>query len=254
MSESIDYYALVSLIITPMTLYYTCTRNEEEVEQQENIIPTTQQGNGTATGENDNQTLSNQEKRQIIADSIITKKVVESTDLSTREISSVRSLFGSNIGKDEKSEGSRILDSFRSAIQHSNRSVLFSDEIHTRDETDSYRNHDINDIEMQSMRTEMTKDKVCVDVDDNICKPKRYKRNIVARKLSHSLGNQGSDMDPVGCNICLMDFEVGEEIGWSRNPQCIHGFHKECIVDWLSVKNECPICRRDYMYQNKEDK
>lgn len=55
------------------------------------------------------------------------------------------------------------------------------------------------------------------------------------------------------CSICLRDFELGEEIGWSHNPDCVHGFHKRCIIEWLIMKNECPICRRQYVLQRNSE-
>ena len=49
------------------------------------------------------------------------------------------------------------------------------------------------------------------------------------------------------CSICLSKFEDGEEICFSPNPECSHSFHKECIVEWLMMHNECPYCRRNYL-------
>jgi len=49
------------------------------------------------------------------------------------------------------------------------------------------------------------------------------------------------------CEICLMDYEVGDEVCFSPNEECAHAFHKDCIVDWLLNKNSCPICRRNYL-------
>jgi hypothetical protein len=45
------------------------------------------------------------------------------------------------------------------------------------------------------------------------------------------------------CSICLEDYKVGEDIGWSRNPLCHHAFHKDCILEYLKAHNSCPICR-----------
>ncbi|KAF6135824.1 hypothetical protein GIB67_028143 [Kingdonia uniflora] len=43
-----------------------------------------------------------------------------------------------------------------------------------------------------------------------------------------------------GCVVCLDEFLHGMEI--TRMP-CHHIFHGECIVSWLHLKNECPLCR-----------
>lgn len=48
------------------------------------------------------------------------------------------------------------------------------------------------------------------------------------------------------CNICLEEYKVGEDIGWSRNDECHHAFHKDCIMEWLANHDDCPICRKKY--------
>jgi hypothetical protein len=48
------------------------------------------------------------------------------------------------------------------------------------------------------------------------------------------------------CNICLGEYEVGEEIAWSKNDECHHAFHKECLLEWLCRNDTCPICRNTY--------
>ena len=49
------------------------------------------------------------------------------------------------------------------------------------------------------------------------------------------------------CDICLLDYAVDEEVAWSPNPDCVHSFHKECILDWLIRKPSCPSCRNNYL-------
>ncbi|CAM9336986.1 unnamed protein product, partial [Scytosiphon promiscuus] len=39
------------------------------------------------------------------------------------------------------------------------------------------------------------------------------------------------------CAICMVDFELGDEI--SILP-CLHAFHGECIRKWLLLRNRCP--------------
>ena len=77
----------------------------------------------------------------------------------------------------------------------------------------------------------------------------RRKSNIFARTLSmsfRSIYSHSNDF-PTSCDICLMDYEVGEEVCWSPNEECTHAFHKDCMLDWLLRNPKCPVCRRDYV-------
>jgi len=51
------------------------------------------------------------------------------------------------------------------------------------------------------------------------------------------------------CVICLAPYQVGETVLWSPNRQCVHAFHKDCILTWLSKKGvyECPCCRNEFV-------
>lgn len=50
------------------------------------------------------------------------------------------------------------------------------------------------------------------------------------------------------CEICLTNYEVGDYIGSSPNSGCVHHFHKDCIIDWLSTGHStCPVCRREFL-------
>ena len=43
------------------------------------------------------------------------------------------------------------------------------------------------------------------------------------------------------CNICLLDYKDGDKC---RELNCKHGFHQECVDEWLgSGSNSCPLCR-----------
>ncbi|KAL2918529.1 hypothetical protein HK105_201930 [Polyrhizophydium stewartii] len=43
------------------------------------------------------------------------------------------------------------------------------------------------------------------------------------------------------CSICLTQYDDGDEL---RVMSCRHGFHKDCLDQWLvSYHNSCPICR-----------
>jgi hypothetical protein len=49
------------------------------------------------------------------------------------------------------------------------------------------------------------------------------------------------------CAICIMSFEVGDDVCWSRNPECDHAFHIACLKPWLLEHIECPCCRNNYL-------
>jgi hypothetical protein len=48
------------------------------------------------------------------------------------------------------------------------------------------------------------------------------------------------------CTICLEEYQVGEDIAWSRNPSCHHVYHKNCVLELLEDHDECPTCRQSY--------
>ncbi|KAL0733865.1 hypothetical protein Bca4012_010075 [Brassica carinata] len=44
------------------------------------------------------------------------------------------------------------------------------------------------------------------------------------------------------CAICLEDMsELGQPL--CQPPGCVHVFHEDCFVEWLSRHDSCPLCR-----------
>ena len=43
------------------------------------------------------------------------------------------------------------------------------------------------------------------------------------------------------CSVCLSEFEAGEPV--KILPPCGHAFHVQCISEWLTAKDTCPLCR-----------
>jgi len=73
---------------------------------------------------------------------------------------------------------------------------------------------------------------------------------------------------PIECSICLLDFQVGDNISWS-SLECPHVFHRNCILKWMFTLGEqndarrirrlqklstdcdfdipCPVCRMNFI-------
>ncbi|KAL9244136.1 hypothetical protein vseg_017942 [Gypsophila vaccaria] len=58
------------------------------------------------------------------------------------------------------------------------------------------------------------------------------------RKHSQTISNDQTEAEP--CCVCQEVYSDGEDIG---TLDCGHDFHTECIKQWLSQKNLCPICK-----------
>ena len=46
------------------------------------------------------------------------------------------------------------------------------------------------------------------------------------------------------CVICYNEIDINNRTGYMLAP-CDHLFHKDCLVQWMEVKMECPICRHE---------
>ena len=54
------------------------------------------------------------------------------------------------------------------------------------------------------------------------------------------------------CAICLEEYQIGDEIAYSRNTKCHHAFHKNCVLELLEQgHDDCPICRNSYHVRNE---
>jgi len=56
--------------------------------------------------------------------------------------------------------------------------------------------------------------------------------------------------NPDTCTICLEDFKEGIEV---RSMPCNHIFHKNCIDEWLHLRNSCPNCKREFQGQQNSN-
>ena len=60
--------------------------------------------------------------------------------------------------------------------------------------------------------------------------------------------SNGNRQVPSACAICLSSYEVGDSVCVSPNEHCVHVFHTDCAVTWLSKKTQtlCPCCRQEF--------
>jgi hypothetical protein len=83
---------------------------------------------------------------------------------------------------------------------------------------------------------------------------RRHKANWLHKKFRVAPPSSNVSTNSVQlCAICLEDYQVGEDIGWSRNPLCYHAFHKDCILKSLKADESCPICRNLYYIADEEE-
>lgn len=72
-------------------------------------------------------------------------------------------------------------------------------------------------------------------------------RDLMRIKSDRKQSSTSSLYSPKSCPICMDDYEAGDEIVWSKNEHCYHAYHLDCIIGWLMERNDCPMCRRDYL-------
>uniref|UniRef100_A0A6U2FVB9 RING-type E3 ubiquitin transferase n=1 Tax=Pseudictyota dubia TaxID=2749911 RepID=A0A6U2FVB9_9STRA len=52
------------------------------------------------------------------------------------------------------------------------------------------------------------------------------------------------DAPTLDCVICYNDIDISDRMGYMLAP-CDHIFHRTCLEQWMDVKMECPICRKE---------
>eukprot|EP00210_Caulerpa_lentillifera_P007232 g6919.t1 len=61
-------------------------------------------------------------------------------------------------------------------------------------------------------------------------------------------GDQKSD--GMTCPICLEPYVKGDKL--MMLPNCNHCYHAKCVLQWLRLRGDCPICRRRIKDEIKE--
>jgi Ring finger domain len=71
-----------------------------------------------------------------------------------------------------------------------------------------------------------------------------------SRSIQNETRGDSSDSHPSSmpsCDICMLEYEEGDIVAWSRQTSCCHTFHADCIAHWLLRKPTCPSCRHPYV-------
>lgn len=177
--------------------------------------------------------LSTAERRSKIEEQLIIRKVLEATDLSSRSYESNNNANASGEAPETPSTQTNMpYLSILSQHTRGNRSIKFSGRINGPSDPSTISNtaNETDDLKSCSNTAKM---------------PSHPMANIFMRLISQSFWS--NDMSESVCGICLTDYKVGDEVAFAPNEECTHGYHTDCIVDWLLKNKSCPICRRDYL-------
>ncbi|KAF8105975.1 hypothetical protein N665_0149s0005 [Sinapis alba] len=78
--------------------------------------------------------------------------------------------------------------------------------------------------------------------------------SVIRRRLLKAQRIEPMDLkekSDIQCSICIEDFsDTHENIIWM--PQCKHMFHQDCLFEWLSRQNSCPLCRSTVPMEDQE--
>lgn len=72
--------------------------------------------------------------------------------------------------------------------------------------------------------------------------------------IDNSVDTATENDSPKQCPICFENYEVGDEVCFSRNEACSHTFKLECMMDWLMKHDDCPLCRTNYLMDSSSSK
>jgi len=71
----------------------------------------------------------------------------------------------------------------------------------------------------------------------------------IRSNLNISIDGKTSEHSHKMCSICCEAYVKGDDIAWSKNDNCCHAYHTDCIMEWLMKHDDCPMCRNDYLQE-----
>lgn len=162
-------------------------------------------------------------RRQFILTNIIHKKFVTKSSQAN-----------------DDTEAGTSQDNFQS-VEIDEGEVIFPHEAIIRERLERIASMRLGDEEQGGViATNDKKDDICIETLRSI----RSEMNIQL-DIEQSLGE--SLYSPRSCPICCEDYVKGDDVAWSKNEDCCHAFHTDCIVPWLMDHDDCPMCRCVYV-------
>ncbi len=84
-----------------------------------------------------------------------------------------------------------------------------------------------------------------IQKDDIFVDSERSNASLWSNGLS--LRERSTLFAPETCSICYESYKKGDDVAWSKNQNCLHAFHVDCILEWLMENDDCPICRENFL-------
>lgn len=76
----------------------------------------------------------------------------------------------------------------------------------------------------------------------NLCRSKQVYSKIKAVRYKTNGCLSTASCSNETCAVCLEDFRIDENVNVCP---CTHGYHIECLNNWLKVRSACPICQSE---------
>lgn len=248
----------IGFSLTVLLLYFVCRARPEDHGQHQHSFD----GFGGTDEELGHPNESPEERRERILSKMIFQTVLE--DLSNTTTEQMRALEaeagtkGTNMeevesGNEETNleekqpadkatngidpneekadiEGEKVVEEFKEAKEGK---VTTNGESQKTEEMDENQNDNMT-----------TKNSASLDENDDTLGGEHHPGNGLLQMFSSWRRPEGE----AECCICLDKYEPGETICASKNPECTHVFHKDCVMDWLMKNhNQCPLCRTDLL-------
>lgn len=99
----------------------------------------------------------------------------------------------------------------------------------------------------------IAKGNVSPSIDDDVGDEETMKGNLFLSPITCGDIEDGTTLLSSSiqnmCAICCDDYEEGDDIAYSRNQECHHFYHVDCILEWLmrDDHNDCPLCRSAFL-------